>query len=205
MRTVFRATVALVVLALGAGPAAGQLDISSIDVEVRGGVAVPAGDLNEVGATGASFGAGLIYELSDYFSLRLDGDLELLSERDVGSWIMPRTFLWHYHAGLDIDVVRPESSPWRVQLRGGAGATTYDTEPFEKDGDDFIDTYFSVSGGVAVGREVWNDIEIGVVGQAFIVFTDEDRTAELAERSSLLNTFSKASSFPVEIYLRWVR
>jgi hypothetical protein len=191
-------------LAVGAAPVAAQIDLSDIDLEFHSGLAVPAGDLSEVGATGASFGLALAKPVSQRWAVRLDGHLEVLSERLVGDAIMPRTFLWHYHAGLELDVLSG-SSPWLVKLLGGAGGTTYDTQRLVLNGDDFFDTYFSVSGGVAVGRQVWDHLEVGVVGQSYVVFTDKDRTGELAARSSLLNTFSKASSFPIEIYLRWVR
>ena len=192
----------LLALAL-ALPAGAQ---QNLDFEIRGGVAVPAGDLGEVGATGAGVGVGLSYELTEMIGLRVDGDLEVLSENRVnGDAIMPRTYLWHYHAGLELDLLEGPDSPWRVRARGSAGGTTYDTEEFTAGGDDFLDTYFSAAGGLSVGRQVRESLEVGVIGQAFFVFTDEERTAEFVRYSSLLNPFSTASSFPVEIYLRWTR
>jgi hypothetical protein len=194
--------VSALVLALvltGVIPAVAQ---SNFDLELRGGAAIPAGDLAEVGATGAGFGAGVGWWVSEHVALRLDGDLEILSENALPEGIvMPRAVLWHYHAGLEVAV--PMSSAWRLRLRGGGGGTTYDTELFYAGGDDFLDTYFSVSGGASLGRQISQNLELGVTGQVFVVFTDEYRTQELSQRSPVLNPFSKASSFPVQLYLRW--
>lgn len=177
---------------------------SKLDFELRGAVDIPAGDLDEVGETGGGFGAGLSYRIHDRAALRLDGELEILSEDLVGKVVMPRTFLWHYHAGLEVDVTDPDTSPWIIRARGGAGGTTYDTQRFYAGGDDFFDVYFSVSGGLSVGRHFRSNMEIGALGQVFIVYTDKARTAELAQRSpGLLNPFDAASSFPVGLYLRW--
>jgi hypothetical protein len=179
---------------------------SGIDLELRGGLAIPVGDLDEVGETGGGFGAGLAYALHERVSFRLDGDLEILSEDLVGVVVMPRTFLWHYHAGLELNVTDPATSSWIVRARGSGGGTTYDTQRFVPDGDDFFDVYPSVAGGLAIGRRWRNSVELGVQGQAFVIFAEKERTAELAGLSpAILNPFREASSFPVGLYLRWVR
>jgi len=196
---VHRAALVFALVLFTVSPAKAQ---SKLDFELRGGASIPAGDLAEVGATGAGFGAGVGWWLSENVALRVDGDLELLSERALGDGIiMPRAFLWHYHAGLEIAV--PMSGPWRLRLRGGGGGTTYDTELFYAGGDDFLDTFFSVSGGASLGRQISETLELGATGQVFVVFTDKYRTQELSQRSPILNPFSKASSFPVQLYLRW--
>ena len=177
---------------------------SSLALAARGGVAIPVGDLDEVGETGGGFGVGLAWRVADRIALRLDGDLEILSEDLVGSTVMPRTFLWHYHAGLELDVTDPETASWLVRVRGGAGGTTYDTQRFYLDGDDFFDVYPSVSGGLSLGRRFTDNLEVGVQGQAFITFADKERTMELTDLSPrLLHPFEEASSFPVGLYLRW--
>ena len=198
-RAVAMVTSALAALVVLATPISAQ---SNLDLEIRGGAAIPAGDLAEVGATGAGFGVGAAWWLHENVAFRVDGDLEVLSELALGQGIiMPRAFLWHYHAGLELSV--PMSGPWSLRARGGAGGTTYDTELFYAGGDDFLDTYFSVSGGLALGRVVSESLEVGVTGQIFVVFTDEYRTREISQRSPVLNPFSKASSFPVQLYVRW--
>jgi hypothetical protein len=149
-------------------------------------------------------GVGLAFPVTSRVALRLDGDLEVLSEDRVGGpggVIMPRAYLWHFHGGLDLDLLTTDSG-WRFGLRGGAGGTVFDTELFVT-GDDFLDTYFSVSGGLQLGRRVGRSLELGVIGQAFVVFTDEDRTEEFARQAAVLNAFPAASSFPLQLYLRW--
>jgi hypothetical protein len=192
----------LVLAAAVAAPVSAQ---SNLDFDVRGGLTVPAGNLNEVGAPGAGVGAGLGWWVHDRVALRVDGDLEVFGEDRLGDGVvMPRAFLWHYHAGLELEVLSGAESPWRVRLRGGAGGTTYDTENFQSRKADFFDSYFSASGGLLAGRRVGERLEVGLIGQAFFTFTDKDRTAELAAESPrILVPFSKASSFPVQLYLRW--
>ena len=198
---VLAGSLAMVGLVLAAAPAGAQ---SKLSLEARGGVAIPAGDLDEVGEPGGGFGVGLGWRLHDRLTLRADGDLEVLSEALAGTVVMPRTYLWHYHAGLELALTNPSSGPWSIRLRGGAGGTTYDTERFFEGGDDFLDTYFSVSGGLSLGYAMWETVEVGVLGQAFVTFAEKERTAELAERSpAVLNAFREASSFPLQLFLRW--
>ena len=196
--------IALALAMLAGAPTGGEAQ-SNLSAELRGGLAIPAGDLDEIGETGGGFGVGLGYRIHPRASLRLDGELEVLSEDLAGRVVMPRTFLYHYHAGLELAVTDPAATPWLVRVRGGAGGTTYDTQRFFEDGDDFFDVYFSVNGGLSVGRRFRESMELGVLGQAFIVFAEKDRTAELAGLSpAVLNPFREASSFPVGVYLRWV-
>jgi hypothetical protein len=196
------AALAAALLTVGAQAGVAQ---SRLGYELRGGASVPAGDLAEVSDPGASVGVGVDLPLGSRFLFRIDGDLEVLSEDFAGGLssgpIMPKAYLWHYHAGLEM-ALTGDASPWRISLRGGAGGTTYDTEVFST-GDDFLDTYFSVNGGLKIGRSTAGSLEWGVIGQAFVVFTDEDRTMEFARESPVLNPFPAASSFPIQIYLRW--
>jgi hypothetical protein len=176
----------------------------SWSLEFRGGMAVPAGDLADVGDPGAGFGLGLGIPIGSRLNFRIDGDVELLSEDLVGAYpgvIMPKSQLYHAHAGLELDLLSGDG--WQFAIRGGAGATIFDTDPFASSGDDFLDTYFSVNGGVRLGRMIGSSMELGLLGQAFIVYTDEARTAEFAAEDPVIPAFPAASSFPLGLYLRW--
>ena len=172
--------------------------------EVRGGSSIPAGDLDEVGDAGAVLGLGFGWRYNSRVTLRVDGDWEMLNEDIAGSVVLPRTYLWHLHGGVELDVTNAETSSWLVRVKGSAGATVYDTKRFTPNGDDFVDTNFSVGGGLSVGTMLTETIEVGGFGRVNVIFTDEDATQELADLNpAVLNAFSKASSFPLGIYFRW--
>lgn len=190
---------ALTALALGNVPAAAQ----GFTTEVRGGISFPAGDLAEVTDVGFNGGLGLGWVLSERLAIRADGDLEFLNEDARGGVVMPRTFLWHYQAGLELGLTGADSD-WLIRARGGAGGTTYDTDRFDNGGDDFLHSAFSVSGGLGIGRRWLENAEVGVLGRGFVAFLDDERTAELAALNpTRVTNFSKSSSFPISIYIRW--
>lgn len=191
---------ALGILACGAVPAAGQ----GITVEVRGGMSFPAGDLAEITDVGAVGGLGLgLWALGERLTLRADGDVEMLNDDNRGGVIFPQTYLWHYQAGLELGLTSAES-PWLIRARGGVGGTTYDTETFADGSDDFLTSGLSVSGGLSVGRAWVGGMEVGLLGRAFVAFLDEERTVELQQQNpAFVTNFSKASSFPITLYLRW--
>ena len=172
-------------------------------VEARGGSSIPAGDLDEVADAGALLGLGAGYGYSSRLQFRLDGDFEMLNEDLAGNVTLPRTYLWHLHAGLEVNATDPATSTWKVRVRGGAGATIYDTKRLTPNGDDFVDTNFSVSGALSAGRTVGTEFEVGGFAGVYLIFTSEDGTRELADLNpAVLNPFSKATSFPLGIYVR---
>jgi hypothetical protein len=67
-----------------------------------------------------------------------------------------------------------------------------------------VNTYFSAGGGLSLGRRVTGGLEVGGFGRLNVVFTDRDEIRELSNMSPLvLDAFSKASTFPLGIYIRW--
>ena len=177
---------------------------AQLTTEVRGGSSIPAGDIDDLTDGGAFLGVGLGWRTASRLTLRVDGDFEMLNEDQSGQVILPRTYLWHLQGGIELDVTNPETSAWLVRLRGGAGATVYDTKRITNTGDDFVNTYFSAGGGLSIGRIVVSGLEMGLFGRMNVVFTDKDEIQELADLDPVgLNTFSKASTFPLGLYLRW--
>jgi hypothetical protein len=193
-------TAALALLVGAAAPAAGQ----GLTAEVRGGPSFPAGDLAEVTDVGFNGGIGLgLWSLGERLTLRADGDYEMLNQDRRGNVTMPRTHLWHYQAGLELGLT-DAASAWLIRVRAGAGGTTYDTNRFQDGSPGVLTSAFSVSGGLSVGRAWVGPMEMGILGRVFVAFLDRDRTARLAEQNpTLVSNFSKSSSVPVALYLRW--
>ena len=73
-------------------------------IEGRGGIAVPASDLANLQDVGPSFGVGLMYPLNPRVSLRLDGDVDILSgvDADGSGPEAPDLNIYHYTAGLEV-------------------------------------------------------------------------------------------------------
>jgi hypothetical protein len=175
---------------------------SSWTVEARGGSSIPAGDLDELNDGGALLGLGVGYGYSSRVLLRLDGNFEMLNEDRSREVVLPRAYLWHLHAGVELALTDPTTSVWKARVRGGLGGTIYDTKRIGTTGDDFLDTNFSVSGALSLGRMVTEGFEVGGFGGINLIFTDKDRIREITDQSPILTPFSKASSFPLGIYVR---
>jgi hypothetical protein len=177
---------------------------AQLTTEVRGGSSIPAGAIDDIVDGGAFLGLGLGYTVGSRFTLRADGDWEMLNEQNVGNVTMPRTFLWHLQGGAEVDVTNPETSMWLLRLRGGAGATVYDTDRFTAGSDDFVETFFSTSAGVSLGHKVTESLEVGGFGKFNVVFTDKDDLREISNMNpGLVHPFSRGSTFPLGLYIRW--
>jgi hypothetical protein len=177
---------------------------AQITTEVRGGSSIPAGAIDDLTDGGAFLGLGLGWRTGGRLTLRVDGDFEMLNEDHAGSAILPRTYLWHFQGGAEVDVTNPETSQWLMRLRGSAGGTVYDTKRLTPNGDDFVNTYFSAGGGVSLGRMVTTGLEVGAFGRMNVVFTDKDEIREISDLApGQVPAFSKASTFPLGIYIRW--
>jgi hypothetical protein len=177
---------------------------AQMTTEVRGGSSIPAGAIDDFTDGGAFLGLGLGWRTGSRLTLRADGDFEMLNEDHLGRDILPRTYLWHLQGGAEVDVTNPETSEWLMRVRGGAGATIYDTKRITINGDDFLHTYFSAGGGVSLGRRVTGGLEAGAFARMNVVFTDKDDIRELSDVAPFeLPAFSKASTFPLGVYIRW--
>lgn len=208
-------TVRRTLLALGAmafltagaaAPAQAQVlleDSPNWTVDGRGGIAVPVGDLSDlpIESVGPTFGVGVGYYVHPRVAVRVDGDVELYSGDDMaGGGTGPDVNLWHYNAGLELELTRPDAGPWDLTANLGGGATTWDTDPFTTGAgtDDLSETYFTANGGLKLGYDVSSSANVFVGGQWYLQFTDEDDTRALASLTPELNQgFDTASSFPL--------
>lgn len=129
-------------------------------LELRAGAGLPAFDLADAADPGAALGLDLSYLVADRVSVVVGGDVEFLSgdgnvDRGGGSSPRPGLTGWHYGAGLEAQLLDPRRTYWRLSLRGGAGASTFDVA----DGGG-SETAFSVHGGLELGHEVSTEAEL---------------------------------------------
>ncbi|MEN8145495.1 MAG: outer membrane beta-barrel protein [Gemmatimonadota bacterium] len=180
----------------------------SLSLEGRGGIAVPTGDLADLLDVGPSFGAGLSYQLSPRVSLRLDGDVDILSgvDADGSGPEAPDANIYHYNLGLELKLLDSEASPWHLAANVGAGASTLDFDDFAVLGTpvDFNETYFTANGGLKVAYNVARNVDVFVGAQAFLMFTDEADTAVFSLLRSDLDPagFDNAWTIPITAGLR---
>lgn len=169
----------------------------------RGGVAVPVGDLSDVADAGPTFGVGIGYWFSDRVAVRVDGDLDLLSGKDSEGTgpALPDMNLWHYNAGVEVNVVEP-SSPWDFTLNIGGGLSTLDVDGDEGTPTDLSETYFTGNGGLLVGYDVSPNVNIFARGQWYLVFSDEEDTAPLADLIGETGGFDTLNSLPITVGVR---
>ncbi|MFW6193350.1 MAG: hypothetical protein ACOC83_07670 [Gemmatimonadota bacterium] len=196
------------------GGAAAQAVDQPWTVEGRGGISVPAGDLADVFDVGPSFGAGIGYRVHPRVTLRVDGDVGILSGADdlATGTEAPDTRLWHYNGGVEVELTEPGASRWNVTANLAGGATTFDGDDFEpavtnpatgESVTDFSETYFTANGGLKVGYDVTPSVNVFAGGQWYLAFTDEEDTAVFSALSpSEIDAFDTASEIPVVVGVR---
>jgi len=141
-----------------------------VNLEGRGGIAIPIGDLADVANVGADFGLKASYFFSPYFEVRGDGEVEILP----GKGSAPNMRLWHYTVGPGVKLTDASVTPWSVIINGGLGITTIDTDHFQ--GNSFNDTYFALNFGAKVGYDVTRQVDIFVSSIGYITFANKNST-----------------------------
>lgn len=181
----------------------------TLDLEAEGGVALPAGDLAKFTDAGVSMGVGGALWVHDNVAVRADGDLASLNgERHglVSETPTPDVSLYHYGLGIEIDVPgRASSSVWDFEVNAGAGGTTFDTEAFLESGDareDITKTYPNVNAGIALGRQIEENVVISVRTQAFYTFVDEQELGPISDLR-VRDELERSVSVPLTLSVRW--
>ena len=178
-RTVFvNLLAAMISLAAGTGNLRAQ---EKFEVEGRGCVAVPIGDLADLQDVGGSVGIGFSSWFSPRIAVQAGGALEILTgvDSDQSGPAAPDMNLWHYNGGIALRLIDPASASRRtVNINLGAGATTFDSDDFQLSGQttSFSETYFTANGGVKVGYEVAQNLNSFAGGQTYLMFADDADT-----------------------------
>lgn len=214
-RTRFLGTALTLAFALAlvplASPAQAQMmgETSKWSIDGRGGIAVPAGDLSDAVDVGPTFGLGIAYRVHPRVSIRVDGDVDVYSGADVqtaaGTVELPDLNLWHYNAGVGVELTEPGASRWDVTANVGAGATTFDGDAFTTNGttvDGLSETYFTANGGLKFGYDVSRNVNVYAGGQWYLAFTDEEDTAGLTPGGQQGSGLDTASSIPLTLGLK---
>lgn len=182
------ACLALLFLVPSEGTAQGE---PPIDIDLRGGIGLPTGNLSDVVDVGPAFNVGFNVGITDRLYLRAEGGGELYEgidlEDPVGAGGLNELDLdlLHFHGGAVYQLISPERSGLFVTLTGGAGATNFNVPRLQAsvgadvEEVDLSELYFSANGGATVGYRVTEQVGLFVDGQSYVVFADEDDTASL--------------------------
>jgi len=177
-------------------------DLQDLTLSLKAGASLPSGDLADYTDAGQALGADLEWMMSNRLDLTLGTSLDVLDNAEaLGT---PEMRLWHVDLGADFEVT-PQTSPLNVEVQGGVGATTMDTEDFlattQVVGDeaeaDFTETYVSVNGGLEVSYDLSRSVDVALGGSSHVVFADELETRVLADESPVLDPFGTAVTFPI--------
>ena len=204
VRRTFLALGAVALLALGtAAPGAAQgMDGSPWVVDGRAGASVPAGDMADLNIddVGLNAGLGVGYRVHPRVTVRADGLFERFSgDSPAGDALAPSLELYHYNAGVEVELTPPQTGRFDVTASVAGGATTWDTDEFTADGSqaELSETYLTASGGLEAGYRVTRTLNVFLGGQWYLQFTDEAETRGLAQTAGLSEGFDTASTIPV--------
>lgn len=136
------------------------------DLQGTLGVAVPVGDLSDTNDSGLGLGAGLTRWANKWVGFHLGLATNMLG----GKGAAPDLTLVHYNAGIEADLIDPETSKLRLHVNLGLGGTTTSASGLDSSTD------FTVNGGPNLEYKFgdrWN----GLVGtQLYVIFADETQT-----------------------------
>jgi hypothetical protein len=227
LRSLLMATVVMVAIPSAAEAQAYSSRLWSFDF--YGGVAIPTSDLGDISKTGASFGVGADYYLSNRIGLRLEGTLDLLGGKDddlliptplvSGESGAPSLRLYHLNGGVEVDLVDRTDRKVNFTLFVLGGMVIVNSDKFVSPPSpsapngtvsaDWQDAYPELRAGFRLGFQLGDCVpararvcgDFFINGGAHLMFGNEDDTEFIA---ALYNTsaFSSFYSFPIQIGFR---
>ncbi|MFQ5679850.1 MAG: hypothetical protein ACE5HP_10385 [Gemmatimonadota bacterium] len=166
--------------------------------DVRGGGAIPVGDLKDVADAGPTVGAGLAYFLNPRFALRLDGNVDFLQAGDPGPDAVsdtPDLTVIRYTGGFEVHLTNPNTSRAMATLGLSLGAATFNSQTFGVTNfngvtkrpepgattiESLEDTYFLLAVPFRLGVHASRIVDLFLGGRIDVAFADEDDTAAFA-------------------------
>lgn len=218
MYALHRKTLAVAVavaLAVVPSPVFAQDDgeAAQFSVEARSGFSFPAGELKSLVDPGPTIGGGLGYDFHPNFGVRADVDVGFLQEdHDLAGQALPPMTALHLNGGLQVTFDRPDFQdfPLTTTLNLGLGLTRLSVDDSFTNGvsaayNDFTHTYFSVNGGLKLGWDVSEMVNVFASGTSHLVFMHDQDTRVLTEDPNLAlaaEPFETTWIFPVSLGAR---
>ena len=132
LRSLLLASAALLLLTTvppAAAQSTGRAQAAGV-AEIRAGASSPKGDLGDLNDDGVLLGTALGYRILPRVELRAQLDFQNLERggrpSTLGGTVGPQTHLWHYLAGVQVELTDPVISKWEIALNALGGGTYYD-------------------------------------------------------------------------------
>ena len=203
--------VLLAVLAMFAVPATGltQPATGKISVDLRGGVAIPVGDMAKITDVGGLAGASLLWNFTPNWALRADFDYMKLDDGtdDFGVVLSPPMDLMFFGGSFEVNFNGPrlQSHPITFMLNVGAGAMNMkvdDTFDAGHPANVFDHTYLAFQGGMKIGYQLKPWINIFVNGTAYFMIMDSNDTLVFVDPDAGVTNFDTGWVIPVTAGVR---
>ncbi|HET9425490.1 MAG TPA: hypothetical protein VFO55_08970 [Gemmatimonadaceae bacterium] len=184
-----------------------------VSLDVRGGLAVPAGELATVGNPGMTVGAGAAVRLRGPLHVRVDLEASFLGEgaSDSGEQFPGMNFL-HRTVGLEYALGRVGRDGPLVSANVGGGVSTFEIEGYvARVGPDAGRTYTAsesdpvLTSGLTAEIAPTRHLAFFARAQVYAVMTDEDYTSQFQRIAVDVEPFRRAWSVPISggVRLRW--
>ena len=184
-----------------------------VSLDVRGGLAVPAGELATVGNPGMTVGAGAAVRLRGPLHARVDLEASFLGEGEPEPGVSsPGINFVHRTIGLELALGRVGRNGPLVSANVGGGVSKFEIEGYvARVGPDAGRTFTSsetdpvLTGGLVAEIDAGRHVALFARGQAYAVLTDEESTAQFQRISADVEPFSRAWSATISagVRLRW--
>jgi hypothetical protein len=177
--------VLLAVLAMFAVPSMGltQPATGKVSVDLRLGVAIPAGNMATITDLGGTAGASLLWNFTPNWALRADFDyIQLDNGNDsFGVVLSPPQDLMFLGGGFEVNFNGPrlQSHPITFMLNVGAGVMNMKVDDTFQPGhpaNGFDNSYLAFEGGAKIGYQLRPWINIFVNGTAYLILPDSADT-----------------------------
>lgn len=126
----FLASASLMAPSLGAQSPGGEPPPTRWSVDLRIGYANATGDLGDLSDEGFHGAVGVSYRVTPRLALRSDVGSSRLRRagrpRELGGIVGPKTLIWHFLGGVELELTGDDATPWNVWTGLGAGASTLD-------------------------------------------------------------------------------
>lgn len=201
--------VALVALSVPAVAQEGG-ETQRFSIEARSGFAFPAGELQNLVDPGFTVGGGLGFAFHRNFGVRADVDVGFLQEdHDLAGQALPPMNALNVNGGVEVAFDRPDFQdfPLTTTVNLGLGLTRLSVDDTFTHGvsaayNDFEHTYFTVNGGVKLGWQITETVNLFASGTSYLVFMSDKDTRILTEDPNLAlaaDPFETAWIFPVTL------
>lgn len=186
----------------------------AVEIDFRGGVSVPAGDLSTFVDPSPGFTVGVNYPLTERLALRFDGGADIFSGGEIDNTLVsqegPDMSLIRFTGGLNYSLKdATEASPFLadVNVGGGIGVLTSNRRSFSGEGGltttvDLSELFPAAGGGLLLGYRFADQAELFASGQAYLTMADEEDLSSLGQLTED-GAPETLWSFPISVGLRF--